>query len=141
MARWWDNLVGPPGGGGSGDDDHGWANPMFQKDHAAKLKQQGRGNGRTHINIGTSAINQTDHLAQKFQQKAQPVANALHKASPTKANFNYGQPSSWNLDNMSSATFTADRPHGFPVGHRDSFKGGEVESINDKQVRVYIHIK
>lgn len=101
-----------------------------------KVQARGKGNGRTHVNLGTNEINQTDHLAQKFQQKAQAVADALHKVSPTKANFTHGQPNGWNLDNMTSATFTADRPHGIPVGHKHSFKGGEVEAINNTQARV-----
>lgn len=97
--------------------------------------------GRTHVNLGTNTINQTDHMEREFKRMADPVAKALHKASPTKAQFEYGRPSHWNLDEATTATFTADRPHGIPVGSRESFKGGEVEAINNTQVKAYIRIK
>lgn len=136
MARWWDNLVGPPREGGVSDDaDIGLTNRMFQEDHAAKLKAQGRGNGRTHVSLGTNTINQTDHMEREFREMAEPVAKALHKTSPTRAHFEYGRPSHWNLNEMTTTTFTADKPHGMPTGYRESVRGGVIEVTSNREVK------
>lgn len=113
--------------------DHGLANPMFQADHKAKMKaRQARGNGRTHVNIGTSKIDQTDNLDAIIRQHAQPDADKLHRLSPTRANFRDVQPSSWNIEKIKHITFTADRDHGFPTG-----RAGKVEVLDNYRVRIH----
>lgn len=122
MARWWDNLVGPPGGGNGDNADIGLTNQMFQEEHAAKLKAQGRGNGRTHATVSSS----TNRQASREEKALEKGAAALNSQCRTGARVTGG-----NLYG-SYVEYEFNGDHGFGRG-----RTGHVEVVNNRVVRIH----
>lgn len=120
MTRRW---YGPQENNSSNDEaDHGWANPMFQQDHAAKLKAQGRGNGRTHATVTSS----TNRQASREEKALEKGAKALNGMCRTGAKVTGG-----NLyGGYVEYEFNGD--HGFGRG-----RTGHVEVVNNRVVRIH----
>lgn len=117
-------------GGYEGD---AWMERGGQKAAAPQGSSEKR--GFRWFSLGTNTINQTDHMEREFREMAEPVAKALHNTSPTRARFEYGRPSHWNLNEMTTTTFTADKPHGMPTGYRESVRGGVIEVTSNRTVK------